>query len=153
MNNRIIEEAITILLVEDNPADVRLTCEVFREGKIRNNLYIVEDGVEAINFLMQKEKYCDVPKPDLILLDLNLPKKDGRQLLEEIKNDKSLSQIPVMVLTSSRAEEDIMKTYDLRANCYITKPFDFEQFIAIARSIEDFWFSIVRMPKATKMAM
>jgi len=153
MNNQIIDEPITILLIEDNPADVRLTCEVFKEGKIRNNLYIVEDGVEAINFLKHKEKYHDVPRPDLILLDLNLPRKDGRQVLEEIKSDKSLSLIPVMVLTTSRAEEDIMRTYDLHANCYITKPFDFEQFIAIARSIDNFWFSIVRMPKTQKMTV
>lgn len=138
--------SIEILLVEDNPADVRLTKEALKEAKVRNNLSVVEDGVEAMEFLSQQGKYADAPRPDLILLDLNLPKKDGREVLEEIKQDSSLKRIPVVVLTTSQAEEDILRTYNLHANCYVTKPVDLDQFITIVKSIEDFWLTIVKLP-------
>ena len=137
---------IEILLVEDNPGDVRLTEEAFKEGKIRNNLYVVEDGEEALNFLKRVGKYSKAPRPDLILLDLNMPKKDGREVLKEIKEDKGLRRIPVVILTTSKAEEDILKTYDHHANCYITKPVNMEQFIQVVQYLEDFWFTIVRLP-------
>jgi chemotaxis family two-component system response regulator Rcp1 len=138
--------AIEILLVEDNPADVRLTQEALKEAKVRNRLHVVEDGVAAMEFLQREGQYADALRPDLILLDLNLPKKDGREVLEEIKQDSSLKRIPVVVLTTSQAEEDILKTYDLHANCYVTKPVDLDQFITIVRSIEDFWLTIVKLP-------
>jgi chemotaxis family two-component system response regulator Rcp1 len=137
---------IDILLVEDNPGDVRLTQEALKEGKILNNLYMARDGVEAISFLRREGEYKDAVRPDLILLDLNLPKKDGREVLTEIKKDEALRRIPVVVLTTSRAEEDIIKTYDCHANCYITKPVDFDQFISVIKSIEDFWLSVVKLP-------
>jgi two-component system response regulator len=137
---------IEILLVEDNPADVRLTREALKEAKVRNQLYVVEDGVAAMEFLLRKGKYADVPRPDLILLDLNLPKKDGRQVLQEIKQDPDLKRIPVVVLTTSQAEEDIVRSYNLHANCYVTKPVDLDQFITIVKSIEDFWLAIVKLP-------
>jgi CheY-like chemotaxis protein len=120
---------------------------VFNEFKLANNLHVVNDGVEAIKLLNRDVQYRDIPLPDLILLDLNLPKKDGREVLEEIKSDKDLKHIPVVILTTSKAEEDIFKAYDLYANCYITKPVDLDQFIAVIKSIEDFWFSIVKLPK------
>lgn len=126
---------------------MRLTQEVFNEFKLANNLHVVNDGVEAIKLLNRDVQYLDIPLPDLILLDLNLPKKDGREVLEEIKSDKDLKHIPVVILTTSKAEEDIFKAYDLYANCYITKPVDLDQFIAVIKSIEDFWFSIVKLPK------
>jgi chemotaxis family two-component system response regulator Rcp1 len=138
--------AIEILLVEDNPADVRLTKEALKEAKVRNNLHVVEDGVEAMKFLFQEDKYTNSARPDLILLDLNLPKKDGREVLEEIKQDDNLKRIPVVVLTTSQAEEDILRTYNLHANCYVTKPVDLDQFITIVKSIEDFWLTIVKLP-------
>lgn len=141
-NGRLIE----ILLVEDNPADVRLTQEALKDGKLLNTLSVVGDGVEALAFLRRQGQYKDAPRPDLILLDLNLPKKDGREVLAEIKTDEKLKSIPVVVLTVSKAEEDILKTYRLHANCYITKPVDLDQFIAVTHSIEDFWFSIVKLP-------
>ena len=137
---------IEILLIEDNPGDNTLTREVLREGKVRNNLHVARDGVEALQFLRRQEKYSDAVRPDLILLDLNLPKKDGREVLAEIKGDSELTQIPVVVLTTSRAERDILKSYDLHANAYITKPVDLEQFFAIVRSIQDFWISVVKAP-------
>jgi two-component system response regulator len=137
---------IRILLVEDNPGDVRLTKEALKEAKVRNQLFVVEDGVAAMEFLNREGEYTDVPRPDLILLDLNLPKKDGREVLEEIKQDSSLKRIPVVVLTTSHAEEDILRTYNLHANCYVTKPVDLDQFITIVKSIEDFWLTIVRLP-------
>jgi CheY-like chemotaxis protein len=137
---------IEILLVEDNPGDVRLTKEALKEGKIRNTLYTVENGVEAMAFLHRAGEYTKVTRPDLILLDLNLPKKNGYEVLREIKADPSLKRIPVVILTSSAAEQDILKTYDLHANCYITKPVDLEQFLKVAHSIEEFWFSIVKLP-------
>jgi chemotaxis family two-component system response regulator Rcp1 len=139
-------EPIDILLVEDNPGDVRLTVEALKEGKVHNRLSVVQDGVEALAFLRREGKYADAPRPDVILLDLNLPKKDGREVLAEIKADDRLRRIPVVVLTTSKAEEDILRSYALHANCYVTKPVDLEQFITVVRSIEDFWFSIVRLP-------
>jgi CheY-like chemotaxis protein len=138
--------AIEILLVEDNPGDVRLVREVFKEGKVRNNLSWAEDGVEAMAFLHREGKYAGAPRPDLILLDLNLPQKDGRQVLTEVKSDPSLNMIPVVILTSSKAEEDICRSYSLHANCFITKPVDFEQFMNVVQQIEDFWLSVVRLP-------
>jgi CheY-like chemotaxis protein len=137
---------IEILLVEDNPGDVRLTIEALKEGKVRNNLSVAKDGVEALTFLRQQGAFASAARPDLILLDLNLPRKDGREVLAEIKEDPSLRRIPVVVLTTSKAEEDILRTYDLHANCYITKPVDLEQFISVVRSIDDFWLSVVRLP-------
>lgn len=147
MNNRKTCNPIDILLVEDNPADVRLTQENFKEGKILNNLHVVKDGEEAMAFLHRKGKYADAVRPDLILLDLNLPKKDGREVLAEIKTDEELKSIPVVILTISKAEEDILKSYNLHANCYIIKPIDIEQFNKIVRSIEDFWLTLVKLPK------
>ena len=140
---------IEILLVEDNPGDVRLTMEIFKEAKIQNNLHVAMDGVEALAFLRREGKYAQSPHPDLILLDLNLPKKDGRQVLAEIKIDTFLRRIPVVALTISRSEEDILKTYDLHVNCYIVKPVDFEQFIGVIKSIEDFWLTVVKLPGKT----
>ena len=137
---------IEILLVEDNPGDVRLTIEAFRNGKVRNNIHVVVDGVEALAFLRGEARCAGAPRPDLILLDLNLPKKDGREVLAEIKADPDLRRIPVIVLTTSKAEEDIVKAYDLNGNCYIAKPIDLDQFFAVVKSIEDFWLSIVRLP-------
>jgi CheY-like chemotaxis protein len=146
MKNAKTGKPVEILLVEDNPGDVRLTIEGLKEGKVNNNLYVVEDGVEAIAFLRREGKYSEAVRPDLILLDLNLPKKDGREVLTEIKADKDLRTIPVVVLTTSEAEQDILKAYMLHANCYITKPVDLEQFISVVSSIEDFWFTIVKLP-------
>ena len=137
---------VEILLVEDNPGDIRLTKEAMKEAKIINNLNVVEDGVEALAFLRKKGKFKDVIRPDLILLDLNLPKKNGREVLAEIKQDINLKQIPVVILTVSKAEEDILKTYELHANCFITKPVDMDQFIKVVKSLENFWFSIVKLP-------
>ena len=139
---------IEILLVEDNPGDVRLTIEALKEGKVRNRLSVARDGVEALAFLRRQGPHAGSTRPDLILLDLNLPRKDGREVLAEIKEDVSLRRIPVVVLTTSKAEEDILRTYDLHANCYITKPVDLEQFISVVRSIDDFWLSVVRLPSA-----
>lgn len=141
---------VEILLIEDNPGDIRLTEEAFKEGKIRNNLRVVTNGVKAISFLRKEGKYKKAVRPDLILLDLNLPKKDGREVLAEIKNDKNLRRIPVVVLTTSKAEEDIVRSYDLHANSYITKPVDMDDFIGIVRSIEEFWFNIVKLPPQEK---
>ena len=137
---------IEILMVEDNPGDVRLTIEGLREGKVRNNLHVAKDGVEALAFLRHEAGYEDAVRPDLILLDLNLPRMDGRQVLSEIKADPQLKTIPVVVLTTSRAEQDVLHSYQLQANCYITKPVDLEQFITVVRSIEDFWLTIVTLP-------
>jgi chemotaxis family two-component system response regulator Rcp1 len=139
-------DPIEILLVEDNPGDVRLTREALRDGKIYNNLYVVRDGVEAMAFLHKTGQYARAPRPDLILLDLNLPRKDGHEVLAEVKTDESLRRIPVVILTTSQAEEDIIKTYDLHVNCYITKPVDLDQFVKIVKSIEDFWLTIVKLP-------
>jgi chemotaxis family two-component system response regulator Rcp1 len=137
---------IDILLVEDNPGDVRLTEEALRDSKVQNKLYVARDGMEATAFLRREGKYANAPHPDLILLDLNLPKKDGPEVLAEIKEDPALKHIPVVILTSSKAEEDIIKTYNLHANCYITKPIDLEQFMTVVNSIRDFWLTIVKLP-------
>ena len=139
-------EAVEILLVEDSPGDVRLTQEALKDSKLYNNLNVVPDGVEAMLFLRRQGHYTNAPRPDLILLDLNLPRMDGRQVLQEIKNDENLKRIPVVVLTTSSNETDIFITYNLHANCYISKPVDFTQFINVVKSIESFWFSIVKLP-------
>src|SRR5690606_6600905 len=146
MSSTTFSRPVEILLVEDNPGDVRLTREALREGKVRNNLHVASDGVEALKFLRREEPYAEAVRPDLILLDLNLPRKDGREVLEEVKADPALRHIPVVVLTSSQAEQDILRAYDLHANCYVTKPVDLDQFIHVVRSIEDFWFTIVKLP-------
>jgi chemotaxis family two-component system response regulator Rcp1 len=138
---------IEILLVEDNPGDVRLTMEALKQDKMRNNLHVVTDGVEAMAWLYRQDKYADAPRPDIILLDLNLPKKDGREVLAEIKTDKDLKRIPVVILTTSAAEEDIMRAYEFSANCYITKPVDLEQFIKVVKAIEEFWLTVVKLPE------
>jgi CheY-like chemotaxis protein len=137
---------IEILLVEDNPGDVRLTKEALKEGKVYSNLHTVKDGVEAMEFLRKQGKYKDVPRPDIILLDLNLPRKDGREVLEEIKSDDNLKRIPVVVLTTSKAEEDVLRTYNLHANCYVTKPVDLEKFMVVVKSIDVFWLTVVTLP-------
>jgi CheY-like chemotaxis protein len=138
---------IEILLVEDNPGDVRLTQEAFKEGKVSNNLNVARDGVEALAYLRQEGEYASAPRPDVILLDLNLPKKDGREVLAEIKEDPDLRRIPVVVLTTSLAEQDILRSYNLHANCYITKPVDLERFITVVKSIETFWLTVVKLPQ------
>ena len=138
---------IEILLVEDNPADVRLTMEILKETKVRNTLTVVGDGNEALDLLHRTGQYTGAVRPDLILLDLNLPKKDGQQVLAEIKADPDLKRIPVVILTSSKAEEDIIKSYNLYANCYVTKPVGLEQFVQVVKSIEDFWLTIVKLPQ------
>jgi chemotaxis family two-component system response regulator Rcp1 len=137
---------VEILLVEDNPGDHRLTKEALHEGKVYNNLHWVQDGVEAIEFLKRRGKYAQSPRPDIILLDLNLPKKDGREVLSEIKGDESLRSIPVVILTTSQAEEDVLRSYDLHANCYVTKPVDLEKFIVVVQSIDRFWLNVVTLP-------
>ncbi|MBC1216681.1 response regulator [Trichormus variabilis ARAD] len=137
---------IEVLLVEDNPGDVELTRIALEDSKISVHLSVVEDGVEAMAFLRKQDKYANVPHPDIVLLDFNLPRKDGREVLAEIKTDSYLKRIPVVVLTTSQAEEDILKAYNLAANCYITKPVDFDQFVRIVQSIENFWFAIVKLP-------
>jgi len=137
---------IEILLVEDNPADIRLTEEALREGKVKNNLHVARDGVEALEFLRRQGKFKDAPRPDLVLLDLNLPRKDGREVLGEIKADEALRSLPVVVLTTSSSDADILKSYSLYANCYITKPVDLEQFVKVVKSIDDFWLTVVRLP-------
>jgi two-component system, chemotaxis family, response regulator Rcp1 len=140
-------EPIEILLVEDNPGDARLAAEALKENKVRNNLYHVKDGVEAMDFLRRQGEYASVPVPDLILLDLNLPRKDGREVLQEIKDNPGLRLIPVVVLTTSAAERDLVKTYDLHANAYVIKPIDLDRFIQVVRAIENFWFTIVKLPQ------
>jgi CheY-like chemotaxis protein len=137
---------IEILLVEDSPGDVRLTQEALRDAKVQNILHVVSDGMEATSFLWRQGKYADAPRPDLILLDLNLPKKSGREVLEEIKVDPSLKSIPVVILTTSSAEEDILRSYQLHANCYITKPVDLDQFLKVVKTIDNFWLAIVKLP-------
>jgi CheY-like chemotaxis protein len=140
------ERPIKILLVENSPGDVRLTRETLRDAKIANNLHVAQDGEVALDFLHRRGGHAAAPKPDLILLDLNLPRKDGREVLAEIKNAEALRRIPVVVLTTSQAERDIVESYDLHANCFVTKPVDFTQFIDVVRSIQDFWFTIVKLP-------
>ena len=146
MSEAAFSKPVEILLVEDNPGDVRLTQETMKEFKVLNNLSVVGDGVEAMAFLRREGKYAEAPRPDLILLDLNLPKKDGREVLSEIKRDEQLKRIPVVILTTSGAEQDVLKTYQLHANCYIKKPVDLDQFSAVIKSIEQFWFTIVKLP-------
>ncbi|MCU7917645.1 MAG: response regulator [Candidatus Thiodiazotropha sp. (ex Epidulcina cf. delphinae)] len=141
-----VAHPVEILLVEDNPGDARLAQEGMKEGKILNHLSIVSDGEQAMDFLCQEGEYAEAPRPDLILLDLNLPKKDGREVLAEIKANPRLKRIPVVILTMSKAEEDILRAYDLHANCYISKPIDLEKFIAVVNAIEQFWFTIVQLP-------
>jgi chemotaxis family two-component system response regulator Rcp1 len=141
-----MNEPIEILLIEDNPADIRLTKEAFQEARIQNNIHVVQDGVSAIAFLHQKEPYCRVPLPDLILLDLNLPKKDGREVLENIKKDPHTSRIPVVVLTTSDDEEDVLRSYHLHANAYLVKPIDILRFIKMVQSLQQFWLSFVKLP-------
>jgi two-component system, chemotaxis family, response regulator Rcp1 len=138
---------IEILLVEDNPGDVELTREALDMAKVANRLHVVDDGADAVDFLFRRGRYANAPRPDIIFLDLNLPKKDGRQVLSEIKGDPSLAQIPVVVLTTSQTEEDILRAYQLHANCYVTKPVDFNQFLHIVSTIEEFWLSVVKLPK------
>ncbi|MGB7581914.1 MAG: response regulator [Sedimentisphaerales bacterium] len=140
---------IEILLVEDSPSDAKLTMEALEAGKIANNLNHVEDGVEAINFLRRQGKYAKATRPDLIMLDLNLPRKDGRDVLREMKNDPSLKTIPVIVLTTSHADKDVLQSYEFNANCYITKPVDFEHFIDVVKTIEKFWLTVVTLPPKT----
>jgi CheY-like chemotaxis protein len=137
---------IEILLVEDNAADVRLTREALKDAKVRNQLHVAADGVEAMAFLRREGRHAGAPRPDLVLLDLNLPKKDGREVLDEIKQDAGLQNIPVVILTTSQAEEDVLRSYQLRANAFVTKPVDLEQFLEVVRSIESFWLEIVRLP-------
>ncbi len=139
-------DPIEILLVEDNPGDVRLTREALQDARITNRMSVAEDGVEALAFLRRQDRYAQAPRPDLILLDLNLPRKDGREVLAEVKADPLLRRIPVVILTTSAAERDILKAYDLHANCYITKPVDLDQFLAVVKSIEDFWLTVVKLP-------
>ena len=139
--------AIEILLVEDNPGDARLTIEAMREAKVRNRIHVVEDGVEAMEFLRRQGRFGEAPGPDLILLDLNLPRKDGREVLAEVKADPDLKRIPVVVLTTSRAEEDVLRAYDLHANCYVTKPVDLAQFMKIVAQIDEFWVKVVTLPR------
>ncbi len=146
MDDRANGSPVEILLVEDNPGDVRLTIEALKEAKVYNRLSVAGDGVEAMAFLRREGKYADSPRPDVILLDLNLPRKDGREVLAEVKTDPQFKNIPVVVLTTSRAEEDVLKAYELNANCYITKPVDFQQFLIVVRSIEDFWLTVVKLP-------
>ena len=146
MSKKNVGVPIDILLVEDNPGDVRLTKEALRDAKVLNEIYVVKDGVEAMEFLRNEGSFAHVPVPDLILLDLNLPRKDGREVLTEIKNDPKLKRIPVVILTTSQAEEDILKSYDSHANCYVTKPVDLNRFAEIMHSLDEFWFSIVKLP-------
>jgi chemotaxis family two-component system response regulator Rcp1 len=146
MNNAQLGRPVEILLVEDNPGDVRLTRETLKESKLLNHMSVASDGVEAMAFLRCAGPYAAAARPDLILLDLNLPKKDGRQVLAEIKADEQLRRIPVVVLTTSSSEQDILQAYDLHANCYITKPVDLDQFSSVVRAIEAFWFALVKLP-------
>jgi len=139
--------SIEILLVEDNPGDARLTLEGMREAKVKNRMHVVEDGVEAMAFLRREGRYSVAPRPDLILLDLNLPRKDGRAVLAEVKADPDLKRIPVVILTTSRAEEDVLRAYNLHANCYVTKPVDLSQFLKIVALIDEFWVNVVTLPQ------
>lgn len=146
MQNLTAQKPVNILLVEDNPGDARLAQEALKENKVANTLHWVDDGVKALQFLHQQGPYADAPRPDVILLDLNLPRKDGREVLAEIKDDPELKRIPVVVLTVSQAEEDILRTYNLHANCYITKPLDLDRFLEVVQQVENFWLTIVKLP-------
>jgi two-component system, chemotaxis family, response regulator Rcp1 len=147
VSHRIEQRPIEILMVEDSPSDAQLTVEALNAAKITNHLTHVEDGVDAMRFLRRQEPYADAPRPDPILLDLNLPRKDGREVLAELKQDPVLKTIPVVVLTTSRSEQDVLRSYELHANCYITKPVDFTQFMEVVKSIEHFWLTVVTLPK------
>ena len=140
------DKPVEVLLAEDNPGDVMLTKKALKRGKLANNLHVVTDGVEALSFLRHQGEYADAPRPDLVLLDLNMPRKDGQEVLEELKNDPELRRIPVVILTSSESEEDIVKSYELNANAYLTKPVDFDGFVEIVDRLEDFWFQVVKLP-------
>ena len=146
MSSQVIGRPIEILLVEDNPGDARLAVEALKYAKVSNKVHVVEDGVEAMAYLRREGKYADVVRPDLILLDLNLPKKNGREVLAEIKSDEDLKRTPVVIMTISEDEIDILKTYELHANCYITKPVDLNQFIEVVKAVETFWLTIVKLP-------
>jgi len=146
LTSQLAERIMAILVVDDNPGDVRLTAEALKDGEVESRLYVAGDGVEALAFLRREGRFGDAPRPDLILLDLNMPIMNGRQVLAEIKEDAALRQIPVVILTGSREMDDIVRTYDLHANCYVTKPIDFEQFIDMVKSITDFWLTMVRLP-------
>lgn len=141
-----MKAAINILMAEDNPGDARLTLEAFKEWHLENAIHVVTDGEEALNFLYQRGKYTSAPRPDMILLDINMPKKNGVEVLAEIKQDDNLKRIPVIMLTTSKAEEDILKTYNYHANSYITKPVDVDKFIEVVKSLENYWFSMVKLP-------
>ena len=149
MNSPTPGQPIVILLVEDEPGDAYLTIEALKSAKIINSVHLVEDGVEAMAFLQREAPYRDAPRPDLILLDLNLPRKDGRQVLAEIKQNAFLNSIPIVVLTTSSADEDVLQSYNLRANCYVTKPVDLEQFMTVVKATQEFWLSIVKLPPRT----
>ncbi|MEI7957982.1 MAG: response regulator [Verrucomicrobiota bacterium] len=149
MNSPTPGQPIVILLVEDEPGDAYLTIEALKSAKIINSVHLVEDGVEAMAFLQREAPYGDAPRPDLILLDLNLPRKDGRQVLAEIKQNACLNSIPIVVLTTSSADEDVLQSYNLRANCYVTKPVDLEQFMTVVKATQEFWLSIVKLPPRT----
>ncbi len=137
---------IDILLVEDNPGDVRLTKEALLEGKVLNRIFVAEDGLEALEFLHRRGKFASVPRPDIILLDLNMPRMDGREFLARVKNDPDLRSIPVVILTTSEADQDVFRSYDMHASCYISKPVDMEQFMKVVKMIKQFWFTVVRLP-------
>jgi two-component system, chemotaxis family, response regulator Rcp1 len=137
---------IEILLVEDSPGDVTLTIEALRDAKVANNLHVARDGEEALRFLRQEGEFADRPRPDLILLDLNMPRKDGREVLADLKADDELKRIPVVVLTTSQSEDDVAAAYNLSANCYVAKPVDLDQFLGVVRAIDDFWLSLVKLP-------
>jgi CheY-like chemotaxis protein len=142
-------ETIDILLVEDNPGDIDLTREALEDAKVLNRLHVVEDGEQALDFVFRRGQFAEAPRPDLILLDLNLPKRDGREVLEEIRTDADMTEIPIVILTSSQADEDIVRAYRLHANCYIAKPVNFVQFLKIIHAIEDFWLTIVKLPRSS----
>ncbi|WP_233735750.1 response regulator [Halonotius aquaticus] len=142
-----IDKPVEILLAEDNPGDVMLTRKALEQGKLANNLHVTTDGVDALEFLRQDGEYEDAPRPDLILLDLNMPRKDGQEVLEELRADDELRRIPVVVLTSSESEEDIVRSYELNANAYLTKPVDFDGFVEIVNRLENFWFQVVKFPE------
>jgi chemotaxis family two-component system response regulator Rcp1 len=146
MSDRSKVETVELLLVEDNPGDVRLTREAWKEARIPNRLHVVGDGVEALSFLRREGRHAAAARPHIVLLDLNLPKKDGREVLAEIKKDPALKHIPVVILTTSRAEQDVIQSYDLHANCYISKPLDMDHFIQVVRAIEDFWLATATLP-------
>jgi len=144
--SEVVAKAVQLLLVEDNPGDVRLTQEAFKDSHVHCDLHVVTDGEQALDFLFRRGAFQNAPKPDLILLDLNLPRRNGREVLAELKRDSVLSSIPVVILTTSQAEEDVARAYQLHANCYISKPVDFEQFMKVVRCIDEFWLTVVRLP-------